>query len=365
MAKDLVITKLDAASRMLAEAKTIQETKRIIDVAAAAEVYARRQKLGAEAVEYATAIKVEALRQLGTMLKDAPKATGTKGQLIGRGIIGGTKLEPPITTYADLGLDKKTAALAQQIADLPTQQFEAVKRGAVSIAEARKSVKAANREAMREQLAESGKSKDKQTNLYALVCADIDGGLPDIESNSVDVIITDPPYSLEFLPLYESLARVAARTLKPGGLAVVMCGQSYLPVILPLMAAYLTWHWMAAYLTPGGQSAQQFQRKVNTFWKPLLIFSKGNYDGGWFGDVCKSDPNDNDKYFHEWGQSVSGMMDIIGRFSKPGDLILDPFCGAGTTGVACLRLGRRFAGVDRDQNQINISAKRLAELQND
>jgi len=68
--------------------------------------------LGAEAVEYATAIKVEALRQLGTMLKDAPKNKGTR--TIGGNFSGGTTIAPPdnTPTYADIGLDKKTAALA-------------------------------------------------------------------------------------------------------------------------------------------------------------------------------------------------------------------------------------------------------------
>jgi len=87
-------------------------------------VYARRQKLGAEAVEYATAIKVEALRQLGVMLKETERATGGDAQ---RTRFNKSTESPP--TYADIGLDKKTAALAQRIADLPEEQFEAVKRG--------------------------------------------------------------------------------------------------------------------------------------------------------------------------------------------------------------------------------------------
>lgn len=48
-----------------------------------------------------------------------PKNEGTKGQLVGRGVIGGTNSEPPILTLSDLGLDKKTSKLAQDIAKLP------------------------------------------------------------------------------------------------------------------------------------------------------------------------------------------------------------------------------------------------------
>ena len=46
--------------------------------------------------------------------------------------------------------------------------------------------------------------------------------------------------------------------------------------------------------------------------------------------MAKSAVNDNDKRFHHWGQSESGMADIINRFSKPGDTILDPSMGGGT-----------------------------------
>lgn len=135
MQTDIVLQKLDAARKALAEAKTIQETKRILDVAAAAEILAKRQKLGEEAVQYATAIKVEALAQLGRMLKEMPKNKGTR--LIGGSekYSGGSKVEPPedIPTLADLGLDKKTSKLAQDIAALPEEKFEAVKSGLIAL----------------------------------------------------------------------------------------------------------------------------------------------------------------------------------------------------------------------------------------
>jgi site-specific DNA-methyltransferase (adenine-specific) len=121
----------------------------------------------------------------------------------------------------------------------------------------------------------------------------------------------------------------------------------------------LTYHWTLAYLTPGGQAVQLWQRKVNTFWKPILVFTKGEYTGAWFGDVAKSDVNDNDKRFHEWGQSESGMVDLIERLTKPGDLIVDPFLGAGTTGVAALATGRQFIGCDIDADHVAKADARI------
>lgn len=202
----------------------------------------------------------------------------------------------------------------------------------------------------------------EETEAYKLINADVIDGMAQIETGSIDVIVTDPPYPEEYLPLYESLAREARRVLKDGALLVAMCGQSYLPSIYAMLGKHLLYHWTVAYLTPGGQSVQIFPRKVNTFWKPILIFSNGEYTGEWFGDVCESAVNDNDKSLHDWGQSLSGMLDVIGRFSIEGDLILDPFTGASTTGAACLQLNRRFIGIDHDSEKIAQSATRLSEI---
>jgi len=193
---------------------------------------------------------------------------------------------------------------------------------------------------------------------YRLIVGDFAKVAKGFRTGEVDVIITDPPYSQEYIPLYGILAEQAARILRPGGSLVVMTGQSYLPEILNVMTPYLRYHWMAAYLTPGAQAVQLWQRNVNTFWKPLLWFVNGAYTGAWIGDVARSAVNDNDKRFHEWGQSVSGMCDIVNRFSTPLDVVLDPFCGAGTTGVAALLSGRRFIGVDLDHAAITTAEQR-------
>jgi len=192
---------------------------------------------------------------------------------------------------------------------------------------------------------------------YRLIHADI--AALDIGSEIADVIITDPPYPKEYLSVYEELAHFASFTLKPGGSLLVMIGQSYLPEILALMTPIIRYHWTVAYLTPGGQAVQLWQRNVNTFWKPVLWFVKDDYTGPWIGDVSKSAVNDNDKRFHEWGQSESGMADLVERFSKPNDLIVDPFCGGGTTGVVALALGRQFVGADNDQQIIEQARTRL------
>ena len=96
-----------------------------MDVAAAQEVFARRQRLGEEAINFAYTIKTRALTRLGELLRDMPKAEGTRGK--GRPKLGGTQTEPPkhatTPTLADIGVTKKVAAVAQQLAALPARAW--------------------------------------------------------------------------------------------------------------------------------------------------------------------------------------------------------------------------------------------------
>jgi site-specific DNA-methyltransferase (adenine-specific) len=191
----------------------------------------------------------------------------------------------------------------------------------------------------------------------------LQGNLTDValklDENSIDFIITDPPYGEKYLNLYTDLGAVAKKLLKPNGSLIVLTGQSYLPEIMKRLEDFLKYNWVVAYLTPGGQSVQLWQRKVNTFWKPVLWFVKEDYTGKWLGDVVKSDVNANEKQFMEWQQSESGMLDLINRFTEQGDTILDPFMGSGTTGVAAIQLDRNFIGIDIDPEKITIAKKRL------
>ena len=61
-------------------------------------------------------------------------------------------------------------------------------------------------------------------------------------------------------------------------------------------------------------------------------------------------------------QKPVGLMEyLIATYSNPGDLVLDPTMGSGTTGVAARNLGRRFVGIEKNEKFYEIALERLAE----
>ena len=55
------------------------------------------------------------------------------------------------------------------------------------------------------------------------------------------------------------------------------------------------------------------------------------------------------------------MLWLVQRASLSGETVLDPFMGSGTTGVACVKLGRKFIGIELDEGYFDIACRRIAE----
>jgi DNA (cytosine-5)-methyltransferase 1/site-specific DNA-methyltransferase (adenine-specific) len=66
-----------------------------------------------------------------------------------------------------------------------------------------------------------------------------------------------------------------------------------------------------------------------------------------------------EKAVHPDQKSLKLMEHIINIHTNPNDVIIDPFMGSGTTGLACLKLGRRFIGIEADSNYYSLSLERL------
>jgi site-specific DNA-methyltransferase (adenine-specific) len=87
-----------------------------------------------------------------------------------------------------------------------------------------------------------------------------------------------------------------------------------------------------------------------------------SWNGGGGRNVFTHLTNQADRHGeHPTEKPISLMCEIIEKFTNPGDLILDPFMGSGSTGVAAVRLGRRFIGIERDRRYFDIAAERISD----
>lgn len=65
---------------------------------------------------------------------------------------------------------------------------------------------------------------------------------------------------------------------------------------------------------------------------------------------------------HPTQKPVALLRRIIDAATSPGELVLDPFCGSATTGVACMELARKFIGIDSCEEYLSLAAKRLQDV---
>jgi len=135
VAHDRVVQRLQQAEEALAYAVGIDQVRLVMDVAAAQEVFATRQRMGEAVIGQAHTLKVRALVKLGELLEALPKDQG--------GLRRGTQSVPRETTYAELGVTKKLASVAQQLAALPSVTREAIAQREVTLSQAMREVKAA------------------------------------------------------------------------------------------------------------------------------------------------------------------------------------------------------------------------------
>jgi tRNA G10 N-methylase Trm11 len=182
-----------------------------------------------------------------------------------------------------------------------------------------------------------------------------------IEDNSIDLIFTDPPYLKEFIPLYGWLAEEATRVLKPGGFCLAYAGVYWKAQVMADMTKYLDYFWDFVSANTGNAPIM-WKRKIISRHKSILAFSKGqglprcNVVSMWSGGV-------QDKRFHVWGQDESTARYYIDCFSRPGELIWEPFAGGGTTLVACKVLRRNFIAYEIDPATALIARTRLEMTQ--
>jgi DNA modification methylase len=95
--------------------------------------------------------------------------------------------------------------------------------------------------------------------------------------------------------------------------------------------------------------------------QPILYYGKSPYGGRSLpGQKCSytltetAEPNG-----HPCPKPIRFWAQVVKAASKPGEKVLDPFMGSGTTGVACVKLGRSFIGIEIDETYFDIACRRI------
>lgn len=234
--------------------------------------------------------------------------------------------------------------------------FEELKSGRMEISEVNKAIKKRERQ--------------KQAEIGSQLKVDIDFRLGDFETvladipdGSVDFIITDPPYPIEFIDVWSKLSLFAKRVLKPGGFCIAYSGQYNLPETVKRMSENLDYYWTFAMYHEG---TTQIVNGVNLMcrWKPVLIYQNGKQKlDHTFQDYFVSKTRE--KEGHDWQQSESGVNYLIEMFTKPGDLICDCFAGSATFLIAGNQLKRNVIGAEIEEETYNLAKARIdVELKN-
>lgn len=185
-------------------------------------------------------------------------------------------------------------------------------------------------------------------------CRDI---LPTL--GKADAVVTDPPYGIDFK--YEGhddtrdgyedwcaswfdLCAEKAPTI------LMSCGA----VNVPMWGRIRPFKWQIAWLKPAamGRSPMGFCN-----WEPMLFWGKGS---GKSVDVFTAAiVPDESLNGHPCPKPETWGIESIKRVA--GDTILDPFMGSGTTGVAAVKLGRKFTGIEIEPKYFDIACRRIEE----
>lgn len=176
--------------------------------------------------------------------------------------------------------------------------------------------------------------------LYCGDCRDI---LPML--GKVDAVVTDPPY-----PNYNY-------------------EWEYIPIeILPIPKVHSFMFWPCNQDFPLSFTARHIWSKCNVCvgdlepYETIFEINGGKFHGVFRNSVINCEMNavmNGDEYHPHPTQKPIKLMKRLVKRTK--GIVLDPFMGSGTTGVACVKLGRKFIGVELEEKYFDIACRRIEQ----
>lgn len=199
-------------------------------------------------------------------------------------------------------------------------------------------------------------------------CREIMAGMG---ANSVDVVITDPPYGLgfdylEYEDTRENLKSLIAEFL-PEAIrvakkrAIVLCGPTQITLY-----PESDWVGCVKWNTTGSHGRYGFNQ-----WTPVLMYGKDRKGLKTIDGILKSDvisinggggvgfQRSAEEKKHTCPKPMTIMKPIVLRHTAPGDVVLDPFNGSGSTGKAAVREGFDYIGIELDPEYVEIATARI------
>jgi len=209
---------------------------------------------------------------------------------------------------------------------------------------------------------------DGRVQLYLGDCREI---LPML--GKVDAVVTDPPYGVNFAG-----KRTKDYPTAEAGYAYYEDSPENIDaVILPIIAACRRLASRVV-LTPGIRNLSSYPKSDHvgaiyypagagmnswgfTCWQPILYYGKDPYGGSGSRPDSFESSEAAEKNGHPCPKPIGQMRKMVARASLPNETILDPFMGSGTTGVAAVKLGRRFIGIEIEPKYFDIACRRIEE----
>ena len=202
--------------------------------------------------------------------------------------------------------------------------------------------------------------------LYLGDCLEI---LPTLEPGSVDAVVTDPPYKTAYThhgPAMPVNGRYSARRLAEPVVGYdtqfdprpilrwpcVLFGADQFCDKLPAGGVFHVWD-----KSHGGGPDDSFS-DVEIIWSSRQI-ARRIIRYLWKG-VCQQGEKGRRK-LHPSQKPEAVMVEAVSLTGLLAEVILDPYLGSGTTGVACVRLGRRFIGIELEPKYFAIAKRRIMD----